>query len=543
MNEEEKYNIRKVITSFLKEHNREVVAYLLLSLAFPISNVLLPHYYGKIINKTGSVAPKDVFKANSKEMVTVVGLWALDQVLYTGIDRLDEVFLPKLQSYVRTHIVERVIHSFKGNYSDLKLGEILTKVLKLPNIVRHIFSSIRSEVLPTVMVFLAVVGYFMYVHPILGTVVLISGAVYCVMLYNFATRCVNTSENYEQMSAKLHGEIEDVLSNLLNVYGGNNITSELERIEKITEEHDVEYRSTIKCTTLFKRKFSGTYFTFFCLINGIAMYLYSKGMIAQQYISSVLIISLYLINQLSTVSHSIRSMVYDFGTLKQVQSYLDELKVSSPPDGVEEYRVPNDGVRGDIRIDAQGKNDKIVCHITPRSCVLVTGQIGAGKTTLIKSILKMRPYSGSIQIDGQELRDINGDSHRGRCVYIPQNPRLFNRSVLENIVYGTSASRRDVEGLIDTTGVRNFFSENLDKECGKNGDKVSGGQRQIIHLLRAMLSPEKDIVILDEPTASLDGPTKNAVVRMLSTLAKNRTTLIISHDPEVRRVCNKSLEL
>ena len=113
--------------------------------------------------------------------------------------------------------------------------------------------------------------------------------------------------------------------------------------------------------------------------------------------------------------------------------------------------------------------------------------------------------------------------------YIPQSPRLFNRTVYENIAYGMEDTheRDKIQQLLATLEIPQFPS--LDAMCGKNGSALSGGQRTIVYLIRAFLK-RTPVVILDEPTAALDPETKRVVQNVVEQLFDEQTLMIITHD-------------
>jgi ATP-binding cassette subfamily C protein LapB len=136
---------------------------------------------------------------------------------------------------------------------------------------------------------------------------------------------------------------------------------------------------------------------------------------------------------------------------------------------------------------------------------------------------------------------------RRRVCYIPQSPRLFNRSLLENLRYGITGggrqhSRRrrpeeeDVYALMQRFGLDDLavtFREKMHQSVGKSGSFLSGGQRQIVWLLRAALG-DYPVVVLDEPTASLDQASRAHVIRIIQSMAsQKKTVVIITHDNDV----------
>ncbi|WP_254536925.1 ABC transporter ATP-binding protein [Halomarina litorea] len=163
----------------------------------------------------------------------------------------------------------------------------------------------------------------------------------------------------------------------------------------------------------------------------------------------------------------------------------------------------------------------------------LVGPTGAGKSTVLKLLLRMYDVDeGTIEIDGQDLRDVTIPSLRRRIGYVSQDTFLFYGTVAENIAYGTFDA--DEESIVEAAKAAEAheFIENLpegyDTEVGERGVKLSGGQRQRISIARAILK-DPDILVLDEATSDVDTETEMLIQRSLDRLTEDRTTFSIAH--------------
>ena len=140
-------------------------------------------------------------------------------------------------------------------------------------------------------------------------------------------------------------------------------------------------------------------------------------------------------------------------------------------------------------------------------------------------------------LNGVDFKRLNIDNIRENIIYIPQSPVLFDRTLWENISYGHNGIKKNettskIYKLLDDIGlteVREIFEERMDLPVGKKGSNLSGGQRQIVWILRALLGKSK-VVILDEPTSALDPKSKRLIKKLIMLLTKNRTLIVITHD-------------
>jgi len=151
-----------------------------------------------------------------------------------------------------------------------------------------------------------------------------------------------------------------------------------------------------------------------------------------------------------------------------------------------------------------------------------------------------QPNSGTIYLQGIPIQNMDVTDLRRRIGFIPQNPVLFNRTLYDNIVYGSShVSKEYVLDLIKNLGLEHIFDmSRLDDKVGKHGSKLSGGQRQVVWILRILIQ-NPEVILMDEPTASIDNQTKEFIYDLFKVVMQNRTVIIVSHDLKMSALCDK----
>ena len=134
------------------------------------------------------------------------------------------------------------------------------------------------------------------------------------------------------------------------------------------------------------------------------------------------------------------------------------------------------------------------------------------------------------------------DFVRSKVIFIRQNPLPFNRTLYENIAYGNNnVTRLQVNDLFDKYDLHSYFHNGLDDLVGRKGEKLSGGQKMIMFLLRIIVQNDKKIVVLDEPTSSLDDETTNKILSIIKEAIQKKTTIIITHDKRVKDIVNRTI--
>jgi ATP-binding cassette subfamily B protein len=176
------------------------------------------------------------------------------------------------------------------------------------------------------------------------------------------------------------------------------------------------------------------------------------------------------------------------------------------------------------------------------ACIGIVGTTGAGKTTLVNLLTRFYdPNQGQILLDGVDLRDYKLADLRNQFAMVLQEPVLFSTSIGENIAYARpDASEEEIIAAARAANADDFIQrlpQAYSTVVGERGMRLSGGERQRISIARAFLK-HAPILILDEPTSSVDMKTEAAILEALDRLARGRTTFVITHRPSALQQCD-----
>jgi ATP-binding cassette, subfamily C, bacterial CydCD len=177
----------------------------------------------------------------------------------------------------------------------------------------------------------------------------------------------------------------------------------------------------------------------------------------------------------------------------------------------------------------------------------LVGPSGCGKSTLLGVLLGLvTPEHGSVRVGDVDLAELDPDAWRARLAWVPQRPHLFKASIAQNVRLGRSdASTDDVWAAISAAGLTNAVRNlpgGLDTVLGERGAGLSAGEQQRVALARAFLR-DAPLLLLDEPTANLDGYTEQGVVETIRRLARGRTVVLVAHRPALIGVADRVLSL
>ncbi|MET7555391.1 thiol reductant ABC exporter subunit CydD [Streptomyces albidoflavus] len=185
--------------------------------------------------------------------------------------------------------------------------------------------------------------------------------------------------------------------------------------------------------------------------------------------------------------------------------------------------------------------------VEPRETVALVGPSGCGKTTLLQAALGfVAPAEGRVTVGGTDLAEVDREQWHQRIAWVPQRPQLFAGTVAENVrLARPDASEVEVALALEQAGAREFVAglpAGAETELGEDGAGLSAGQRQRVALARAFLA-DRPVLLLDEPTASLDGASEEAVVEAVRRLAVGRTVLLVVHRPALLAVADRVVRL
>ena len=179
-----------------------------------------------------------------------------------------------------------------------------------------------------------------------------------------------------------------------------------------------------------------------------------------------------------------------------------------------------------------------VClHVRPGQTVALCGPSGSGKSTVLNLLLRFYdPREGQVLLDGRDLRSVRRDSFRSRFALVQQETFLFNDSILDNIRYGhAEATMEQVIAAAKAANAHEFITKlpgGYDTKVGERGVRLSGGQKQRISIARAFLA-NPTVLLLDEPTSSVEPDSEAAIIAALDRLMAGRTTVLTSHRPSL----------
>lgn len=542
--------MKEIIKLFWEFFNKDpwfVITNVAFSLLIPVQDVLLPHLYGNII------AAIEQKKNLLKPFIIVIILISIIQICYVASDWHDTKLFPKMQTFIRKKMLESVFNNYEVKYQDLLLGDLLSKFIKIPMHLTQWFERIKNYILPYIVAYIVAVIYFSYHDIVTGICLGILIVIYLYLIVGAPFFCKKKAIYKDDVQNELNEEIDDTLRNLISVYGGEQQEAELERLDKYELKYSKAYEKTMICalvTRSFVTPIIIIFLIVFCYRSGIK--LKNNSMKPSEFVP-LFIILLYILSSMMNLTDQVRDMIFEVGIISNFEDMFGYSYIKKQPINIQSSLViPKQGIYiNNVSFMYPSTKNKSLSNfslfINNGEKICIVGEIGSGKSTLLKLLLKLQePSDGTIFLNGTQYNNISVKNLRKQIGYVPQQPILFNRSILDNIKYSNkNISNDDIILILHQLGLDNEFSHlefGLNTKIGKNGSKISGGQRQLVWSLRILLN-NPDILILDEPTASLDEKTKTLLITLYDHFMKNKTIIMVTHDQTLMKYASRMVTM
>jgi len=534
---------KEIYDQFYKDNKWKYIVYMILYIRVPLKQIGMPHFYGKVI---GALNKKDTNTAG-KLLLLLLGIWILLQTLNLTKEYLYTKMWPKLIAFSEQTLFKKIIDAYNTNFKELKVGELVTKLVKMPWILDEIIYYIHFFTENVIMMISNLV-YLSIKSKLLGLAYLVGVIIFLILGNSFIKNCRKVIIEKEEKYDQVHGKIEDVLSNLITVYTGKQQKQETDRVIKENKKIiSLEIKKGL-CQLKYKVGFSVVNILIFIALNFISFNLFKKGKIDLSALSAIFILNYNILNTLIIYFKNAQQYVNVSADYMYLNNFLEslpdfDLKAERSKDKIRntDYGIRIDFKNIDFKIESTDKQiyNNLSLTIPENQNVVIMGSIGSGKSTLAKLLVKLHePDKGKILLNGVNYDKLNIDNIRKNIIYIPQMPILFDRTLWENISYGFNdgdIKKSDVLDMLNKMGMEDLseiFNERFDKSVGKKGSFLSGGQRQVVWVLRALFGKAK-VIILDEPTSALDDESKINVRKMIRFLTRKRTLIIITHDKDL----------
>lgn len=399
---------------------------------------------------------------------------------------------------------------------------------------------------------LVVTVYLMFIlSPEMASGILLFLVISSIIIFKTGNYIRRLSKTHMERSSNLHGYLNEFLSSVILSKSMNREDYEKNKFKKINNS-----LREIVLKRMFADAFSPQLVNFMTLLMAFLL-LVAGGyqiLITRSMNGAILIKFAFLLpmaagpmRTLATLHNSINISLV---STERIFSLLDEPVFEK---GGGNY-IKFDRIKKHVQLNnvsykvgSTGILSGISFRIKKNSIVLISGESGSGKTTILSLIAGfIKPTSGEILVDGTPLSDIDIFSWRGKLGIVSQEPVLLNGTIRENLLYGKrNATDKELVAVMKKTmlwGKKSVFADGLDSTVGNRGEIISGGERQRLTIARSMLvNPQ--LLLMDEPTSMLDYENKLLIKKVIKNISRGRTCVIVSHDSVLSDIADMHIQI
>jgi ATP-binding cassette subfamily B protein len=546
--------VLKLFLEFIKNYKFTIIVYIIFVIcSFPLESILVPQIYSAFFENININTKFDVFV----KYFTILSLLLL---IVNGSNcitsYIESYLIPELNEFIINYIFKNLLIKHENNFSEIELGKVITRISSFPTYLKEFISDICVWIVPRFFTILLINLYFLYLDWRLGllSIILLFIAIY----FNnyFFNQCSTISIEKHKLNEYKNQLTVDKLSNNYSIYSAGNLNKEILNYNNITNNYTNKFKETLSCLNKINIFTSIIIIIIFIALNSFSTYLFLNKKITFVNLMAIFITIIYYTPCIITINSTMPNLIHNYGTLHAVDDFIEELynvEIQNK-DRVIDDKISKYINNGTITInnlnfgytpdDLLFKNFYLT--IKDKENIAIIGQSGNGKSSLIKLIMGYYNvednmiYIGDDDINKYDLNDL-----RKQISYVNQNNKLFNMSVMENIQYGNNMSHNEIKDMCEKLNISNIFKnlkDGYETNAGIDGNNLSGGQRQIIHILRCIFKKNK-IVILDEPTSAIDKENTEIIINIIKELSKNSTLILITHDESILYIVDRVITL
>lgn len=422
-------------------------------------------------------------------------------------------------------------------FGDKQTGEIMSRIINdsrnMETLIAHALPDLLSNILIVIMVAIMIFT----INPILAAISLIPIPLILFVSMKFSGKVHALFKRNQEVLADVNGKVQDNISGIREIQSFGR-----EAEEYMSMKEYCKYYSFVNIRANFAAAIFHPTIEFLTsvgsvLVMGIGGTLAMKDVLS---ISDVVGFFMYLslfYSPIATLSRIVEDMQNAFAGGHRVLSILDMESEIKDSENAEDIGRAKGNIEFDHVSFYYNENEPVLKNISFKveagKMVAFVGATGVGKSTIVSLMERFYdPVSGSVLLDGNDIRNITVKSLRENISMVLQDVFLFNGSIYDNIAYGKpTASREEVIRAAETARVSDFVSklpDGYDTIIGERGVRLSGGQKQRIAIARAVLK-NSPVLILDEATSAVDNETEALIQQAIDELSKSRTVIVIAH--------------
>ena len=549
---------------FIKEEYFNIACIIILSLALSIlSTNIISNITANIIQGVNK-GLIDSVNTYYRYYIIISAIFFTTYYLYKYFQN---IFLSKLPEWIKQEMLQMILKINNMNMSNTNFVNFYNHITRISASGFITFNDIVATYIPSLGFLLVITGYFIYKNWVLGLIFLSFNICIIIYLYHVVGDIITEKRKQEEKIGTLNNYMLDLLNNIDKVIYRGQTKVEMNVFDgKISEviNHTNSYMSYMNMHMFIASSIS--YVNIFIII-GYLIQLHKNNQLTTTTFITFFTMTLLYRDRIGGVIFGIPDNIESMGRIMNMMADFDETftgkesivdmldSIDKKSGSTENKNLKFDKIRfEDVTFQYKGKDIKVFDHLSKEvyiknKIIGIVGQSGKGKSTFMKLVLRLyEPNSGKIYIDDIDISRLDPDFIRQHITYVNQNSRLFDKKVLENIFYGCKHQEscdKHLKEIMEYSKIQELY-KNVDIVNGSSGalgEKLSGGQRQVINIISGLINPT-EVLILDEPTNALDSDLKKEILMIIQKFRNyKKCIMIITHDQDVHSLFDETIEL
>lgn len=529
---------------YIGKYKAAVVVVAIFAIGSTIFNVVCPKVLSKattalsegIMNKITGNGGID-FTYIGKILLFCLGLYVLS-VTFSFVQGFIMTGITQKVCYrMRREVSEKINRMPMSYFESRTYGEVLSRITNDIDTMGNGLNQSITQLITSVSTVIGVIVMMLTISPLMTLISVLILPISIMLMMFVIKKSQRFFKQQQEYVGHINGQVEEV-------YGGHNV------IKAFNKENDVRREFHETNETLYKSAWKSQFFS--GLMQPIMMFVGNLGYVAVAISGAALAIrGTIQIGDIQAFIQYVKNLTQPVQQVAQVTNMMQQMAAAAErvfelleekeEEQIVENPVSTEGIKGEVTFEHVkfGYNpDQIIikdfsAHVKPGQQVAIVGPTGAGKTTMVKLLMRFYDVNGgAILLDGHNIKDFNRRELRDVFGMVLQDTWLFKGTIMENIRYGRlDATDEEVIAAAKAAHAHRFISAlpgGYNMELNEEITNISQGQKQLLTIARAILA-DNPVLILDEATSSVDTRTEHRIQRAMDNLMKGRTSFVIAH--------------
>ena len=529
---------------YIGKYKAAVVVVAIFAIGSTVFNVVCPKVLGKattalsegIMNKITGNGGID-FTYFGKILLFCLGLYVLS-VAFSFVQGFIMTGITQKVCYrMRREVSEKINRMPMSYFESRTYGEVLSRITNDIDTMGNGLNQSITQLITSVSTVIGVIVMMLTISPLMTLISVLILPISIMLMMFVIKKSQRFFKQQQEYVGHINGQVEEV-------YGGHNV------IKAFNKENDVRREFHETNETLYKSAWKSQFFS--GLMQPIMMFVGNLGYVAVAISGAALAIrGTIQIGDIQAFIQYVKNLTQPVQQVAQVTNMMQQMAAAAErvfelleekeEEQIVENPVSTERIKGEVTFEHVkfGYNpDQIIikdfsAHVKPGQQVAIVGPTGAGKTTMVKLLMRFYDVNGgAILLDGHNIKDFNRRELRNVFGMVLQDTWLFKGTIMENIRYGRlDATDEEVIAAAKAAHAHRFISAlpgGYNMELNEEITNISQGQKQLLTIARAILA-DNPVLILDEATSSVDTRTEHRIQRAMDNLMKGRTSFVIAH--------------